>query len=167
MTLVIDSSIIYTVTKWINCVEIYILKKKVILLEQATFELKRNGTGQVYFVFKNDQGKMIAVSQSFSDRIPLEFCIAHIRNSIKLSKVVEEDSKQYAFLDAVTMNFDFPLLIVVGKNNAGRYYFYLLDFKDQLLMSSEDYDNHNACLNNLHYFRENAQTAKLMDLIEN
>jgi len=129
-------------------------EKQVSYLEYCAFELKKNATGRVYFVFKDHRSEMIAVSQSFPDRASLETCISHIRNSIKLANIVDANNEK-----------GLPPLLVISLNNFGRHYFYMLGFQGERLMSSEGYDSQSQCLKNLHYFKNHAPEARLIDFI--
>lgn len=123
-------------------------------VENGIFELKKNAVGRMYFVFKNAGSEMVAVSQSFSDRSSLEACITNIRNCVKMAPVLENITET-----------DLPPFFKVQVNSSGHYNFYMLGLHGERLMSSEDYDAKEQCIERLAYFKVYAQEAKLVDLI--
>lgn len=66
-------------------------------MERAVFEIKQNPVGRYYFIFKGIQGRVIVVSQSFSDRSQLEKCLSNVRSMAKFGEIKENESDKIRF----------------------------------------------------------------------
>ena len=118
---------------------------------KSHIEIKKNPTGNYYFIFKN-RHHFVAVSKSFETRIRLDEQLNFFKQSAKTAHVYEGDS-----------NGDFPVfqVISIGANN---YRFQFLSDKTLPILQSDLFTNRKQCLKFLNELKEQVEEAHILDL---
>lgn len=122
-------------------------------MEKGRFELKRNAVGRVYFIFKNDEDVLVAVSQSFPDRAALETCITSLRNIVKIANLVHEEERLS------------PPCFLMKRSHLDHYHFVVIGFYGEILIQSEDYADLETCRCSVEYLKAAAAEAKIVDFL--
>ncbi|GAB6106756.1 hypothetical protein [Fusibacter bizertensis] len=118
---------------------------------KSYIEIKKNATGQYYFIFRNVR-QFVAVSKSFETRNTLNKYLDLFKTNAKTAHVYEGESQD-----------DFPIFQVfnIGLNN---YRFQYLPEKSSPLLQSDLFDNRKLCLRFLNELKEQIQTATILDI---
>ena len=119
-------------------------------MELAYFEMKKNVGGKYFFSFKRSDGRMILVSQSFSDRLSLEQCIQYLRDSVPGVESPDTNMSQIPY-------------ILINHDKSGEYNFTMIGDKNVVILKSEGYKEYEQCKESINFFLENSKNAKIID----
>lgn len=122
-------------------------------MKQGSFEIKGNGVNRPFLVLKDSEGKTIAISVSYSDRISCEHSITLIRETVSIAQVSHYGDG--------AMSPKFEIFERVPK----QIYFNLHAINGAIVLSSESFARMSDCESAIEKIKEIALYAKIIDLL--
>ncbi len=119
---------------------------------KSHIEIKKNPTGNYYFIFKN-RHQFVAVSKSFESHTRLDEQLNQLRQHAKTALVYEGD------YDGVFPVFQ---VISIGSDN---YRFQYLSDRSLPILQSDLFTNRKQCLKFLNELKEQINDASIIDIL--
>ena len=120
-------------------------------ISQGVFEIKRNTINRPFYVIKDPNGVIIGVSQSFFNVYACEQSISFIRNNANISQISDE-----IIIDELP-KFE------IYQNKIQTYKFRFIGIKGETVLSSQDYDTKEDCINAINLIKKYAMNAKIIN----
>lgn len=116
----------------------------------AYFEIKKNAGGKYFFSFKRGDGRIIVVSQSFTDRLALEQCIQYLQTFVPV-------------IESPDISYDKTPFILIHHEKDGDYSFTMKGENNVIILKSEGYKEYEQCKESISFFLEHSKTARILD----
>lgn len=120
-------------------------------MERVIFEIKCNAVGRLYFVLKDNSGQPLVVSASFGERAELDKCIANVRDTVPVARVIE----QYGSMQP-------PLFEM--QNGPDGFAFLFRDYGGEVIFSSTVFITKNDCIIAIDILKQAVINAGVLDL---
>lgn len=121
-------------------------------MPKSHLEIKKNPTGNYYFIFKN-RNQFVAVSKSFESHARLDEQLSLLKQNAKTAQVYEGEYEGV-----------FPIfqVISIGSDN---YRFQYLTDRSIPILQSDLFTNRKQCLKFLNELKEQIGEASILDVL--